>query len=123
MKFGVALDGYAYTDKALSDFNKAIELNPDYAEAYESRGMIYGLKGQSDKAKADRNKVMEIFYWRAISYQLKSQYEKACFHYRRACELGSKAACDEIHMFEETGFFCQQTQSWILKIKSNRAIQ
>ena len=113
----------AYLDKAISNFNKAIELNPEYPEAYEFRSMFYSWKGQSDKAKADDIRAMERFYWRAISYQLKSQYEKACSDYRRACELGSEAACDEIHMFEEKGFFCQQTQSWILKIKSNRVIQ
>ena len=113
----------AYLDKAISDFNKAIEVNPEYPETYEFRSMFYSWKGQSDRAKADDNRAAERFYWRAISYQLKSQYEKACSDYRRACELGSEAACSEIHMFEEKGFFCQQTQSWILKIKSNRVIQ
>ena len=113
----------AYFDNALSDLNKALELNPEYSEAYDFRVIIYSFKGQNDKVKADLNKRMEIHYWRAISYQLKSQYEKACFEYRRACRLGSEAACGEIHMFEEKGFFCQQTQSWILKIKFNRVIQ
>jgi len=112
-----------FTSKVISNINKAIELNPWDTHAYKYRATIYSLKGQNDKAKADRNKVGEIFYWRAISYQLKSQYEEACDYYREACELGSEAACDEIHMFEETGFFCQQTQSWILKIKSNRITQ
>ena len=113
----------AYLDKAISDYNKAIEVNPEYPEAYEFRSRFYRWKGQSDKAKADDNRAMEKFYWRAISYQLKSQYEKACFDFGRACVLGSEAACGEIHMFKENGFFCQQTQSWILKIKSNRVIQ
>ena len=98
-------EALAYTDKAISDFNKAIELNPEYPEAYASRGPLYSLKGQSDKAKADRNKAMEIFYWRAISYELKGQYEKACIEYRTACLwLGSKAACREFNILEEKSF-------------------
>lgn len=94
-----------HLDKAISDFNKAIELNPEYPEAYASRGPLYSLKGQSDKAKADRNKAMQILYWRAISYELKGQYEKACIDYRTACLwLGYKAACREFNILEEKSF-------------------
>ena len=42
-------------DLALEDYNKVIELNPNYAEAYYSRGMAYGKKGDYDLALVDYN--------------------------------------------------------------------
>ena len=132
----MALRRNAYTDKAISDFNKAIELNPEYPEVYIFLTSIYPLIGQSDKVMADRNKAMERFYWRAISYELKGQYEKACNDYRTACRLfgpkaayyrtacrlfGPKAACGEFDMLEKKGF-CQD-QRWTYNLKSSMFIQ
>src|SRR4030042_768531 len=47
-------------DNALSDYNKALEINPNYAEAYYNRGTTYGKKGQYDNAISDFNKALEI---------------------------------------------------------------
>ena len=47
-------------DKAISDFDKAIEINPRYIRAYNNRGVVYRLKGQYDKAILDFNKAIEI---------------------------------------------------------------
>ncbi|MEE8075142.1 MAG: tetratricopeptide repeat protein, partial [Candidatus Binatia bacterium] len=57
--------GNAYTrkgqyDQAISDFNKALEINPRDAKAYNDRGVSYARKGQYDQAVSDYNKALEI---------------------------------------------------------------
>jgi len=47
-------------DQAISDFNKALEINPKDADAYSNRGTAYREKGQSDQAIVDFNKALEI---------------------------------------------------------------
>ena len=47
-------------DSAIADCNKAIELNPELAEAYNNRGDAYGNKGELDSAIADCNKAIEL---------------------------------------------------------------
>ena len=47
-------------DLALSDFNKALELNPMDAKTYYSRGNIYREKGDYDLAISDYSKALEI---------------------------------------------------------------
>ena len=47
-------------DKAITDFSKAIELNPKDADAIYNRGNAYRIKGQFDKAISDYNKAVEL---------------------------------------------------------------
>jgi tetratricopeptide (TPR) repeat protein len=47
-------------DKAISDFNKAIEINPRYAEAYNNRGGAYHKKAQLDKTCSDFKRACEL---------------------------------------------------------------
>ncbi|MBW1693617.1 MAG: tetratricopeptide repeat protein [Deltaproteobacteria bacterium] len=42
-------------DRAISYYNKALEKNPVYANAYIGRGIVYSLKGQYDQAISDFN--------------------------------------------------------------------
>ncbi|MGA2468126.1 MAG: tetratricopeptide repeat protein, partial [Thermodesulfobacteriota bacterium] len=81
--------GMAYRDKgqydqAISDFNKALEINSKYAYAYNNRGMAYRDKGQYDQAISDYNKALEInpkyayaYNNRGIAYGDKGQYDRA----------------------------------------------
>ena len=57
---GIAYGEKGQYDQALSDFNKAIEINPRYVKAYNNRGIVYRLKGQYDQAISDFNKAIEI---------------------------------------------------------------
>lgn len=47
-------------DQAILNFNKALEMNPKYAEAYCNRGGAYLGKGRYDMAILDFNKAIEI---------------------------------------------------------------
>jgi tetratricopeptide (TPR) repeat protein/S1-C subfamily serine protease len=48
------------SDLALADFNKAIDINPDWAMSYNNRGLIYYEQKKSDLALADFNKAIDI---------------------------------------------------------------
>ncbi len=47
-------------DQAISDLNKALEINPRLALAYYNRGLAYARKGQYDKAWEDVYKVQDL---------------------------------------------------------------
>ena len=46
--------------QAISDYTKAIEINPNYAEAYNTRGFVYGNQGNFTQTISDCNKAIEI---------------------------------------------------------------
>ncbi len=84
-------------DQAISDYNKALEINPRYAEAYNNRGNAYSEKGQYDQAISDFNKALEInpryagaYNNRGIAYMLKGKYDKAWEDVHKAQDLGIK---------------------------------
>jgi tetratricopeptide (TPR) repeat protein len=84
-------------DRALADFNKALELNPRLAEAYSNRGWAYFEKGQYDQAIADCDKALELnprlaeaYNNRAIAYYLKKDYDKAWEDVHKAQSFGYK---------------------------------
>ena len=83
-------------DRAIACFNKAIEINPVYAKAYNNRGIAYAKsKDQHNKAISDFNKVIEInprdadaYINRGIIYMVGiGNKNKACSDLKRACEL------------------------------------
>ena len=57
---GIAYGEKGQYEQAISDFNKAIEINPRYVKAYNNRGIIYRLKGQYEQAISDFYKAIEI---------------------------------------------------------------
>ena len=59
-KRGVAYQFKGDVDRAIADYNKAIELRPGYARAYESRGSAYASKGVYTNAVADVTKATEL---------------------------------------------------------------
>ena len=48
--------------KAMSDFDKAIELDPEIAEAYVGRAICWKNLGDIDKAKIDLAKAKQLGY-------------------------------------------------------------
>jgi tetratricopeptide (TPR) repeat protein len=57
---GVTSHDKGQLDQAISDFTKALEINPRLAEAYYNRGIVYSEKGQLDQAISDFTKALEI---------------------------------------------------------------
>ena len=47
-------------DQAMADFDRAVELDPAYAEPYNSRGFIFAERGDIEQAIADYGKAIEV---------------------------------------------------------------
>jgi tetratricopeptide (TPR) repeat protein/S1-C subfamily serine protease len=57
---GVLYDNQGKPNLALTDFNKAIQLSPNYPDAYYNRGLFYANKGKLDLALADWNRTTSL---------------------------------------------------------------
>lgn len=86
-------------DKAIADFNEAIRLNPQGADAYYNRGMAWGKKGNFDKATANLYETLHLNpkYARAygdlgVIWQIKGDYDKAIANYNEAIRLNPRLA-------------------------------
>jgi tetratricopeptide (TPR) repeat protein len=84
-------------DKALVEFNMAIFSNPEFGEAYNSRGLVYHARGEYDLAIADFTRTIELkpdwaagYNNRGIVYSAKSEYELAIADYDKAIQLNDK---------------------------------
>ena len=69
-------------------------MKPDYANAYNNRGFVYGNKGEYDKAITDYTKVIDIkpdyaiaYNNRGIAYYHKGDYDKAMADFNKAINL------------------------------------
>jgi tetratricopeptide (TPR) repeat protein len=60
LKRGEDFAGVRDYDRAIADYDMAIQLKPDYAEAYNDRGFAYYLKGNAERAIADYTRAIEL---------------------------------------------------------------
>ncbi|NOU17617.1 MAG: tetratricopeptide repeat protein [Bacteroidales bacterium] len=86
-------------DKKILLYTKAIDLDKNYALAYNNRGNAYSGKGDSDKAISDYNKAIELdsnnasaYNNRGVAYKEKGDFEKAISDYNKAIELDNNKA-------------------------------
>ncbi len=85
-------------DRAISDFTKAIKMNPRYGMAHYYRAMAYLHEQQYDQAIADYTKAIEIdpqrfavaYPERALIYFVKKEYDKAWEDVHKAESLGQE---------------------------------
>jgi len=91
--------GFAYCeigqyDQAISDFSKAIEIDPRLAHAYNNRGAAFLYKAQYDQAILDLSKAIEIdprlahaYNNRGWAYIKKWQYDRAISDFNKTIEI------------------------------------
>lgn len=81
-------------DKAITDYDEAIRLRPDFVNAYYARGLAHGRKNQPDQAIADYDAAIrlkpdyaEAHYDRGFVYAYLGQYKIAIADFDRAILL------------------------------------
>lgn len=86
-------------DRAISDLNEAIRLDPKYVLAYFNRGSVYSIKRDNDRAISDYNeairldpKYAEAYTTRGIAYSDKGDNDRAISDYSVAIRLNPKLA-------------------------------
>ncbi len=79
---------------AISDYDRAIALQPDYAEAYNNRGYAYYWNGQAAKAIMDYDRAIALrpiypyaYNNRGVAYMASGQVQRAIPDFDRAIEL------------------------------------
>jgi tetratricopeptide (TPR) repeat protein len=87
----------------IQDYNKAIELNPDFADAYNNRGIAKYDLGDYRGAIQDYNKAIELnpdfadaYYNRGIAKYDLGDKNGSCLDWSKAGELGDETAYDLI---------------------------
>ena len=60
MNRGNAKSSLGHKEEALADYDKAIQLKPDFAHAYLTRGQVNELLGRHDEAQADYDKALDL---------------------------------------------------------------
>ena len=82
------------SDAAISDYSKAIEINPKSFNAYFTRGFAFTMRGELDKAVPDftfciKNNYMlaKSYFWRAGAYVVLGSYDLAISDYSEAIKI------------------------------------
>ncbi len=101
---GVALVMEGKYNEAIEAFNKAIELNPKDAVAYNNRGAAYGQTGNYKQQIEDSSKALQLnpkdavaFNNRGVAYGELSNYEQEIEDCTKAIELNPKLAVAYYH--------------------------
>jgi tetratricopeptide (TPR) repeat protein len=94
---GMMWKGKREYDKAISDCNEAIRLNPKYSSYYYSRGHVWERKAEHDKAISDYNEAIRLdpnysgyYSSRGHAWEAKGEYDKAISDYTEAIRLSPK---------------------------------
>ena len=96
---GIAYQAKDAFDRAIVDYNEAIQHDPKSAAAFNNRGVAYQGKGEFDRAIADYNEAIRLdpryaaaFNNRGNGYKAKGEFERAIEDYNEALRLDRKYA-------------------------------
>ena len=97
---GFALHNQGKYQAAIKLYNEALSINPNYAQAYNNRGVAYKYLKHYNEAISDFNKSIElknpalhfVYNNRGIAYFDLQNYEQAISDYNRAIEINPKYA-------------------------------
>ena len=94
---GLAEYDKSHFDQAIAGYTKAIEIYPQFANAYYNRGIAWAVKGYFDQAIADYTKAIEIDTrcvnaYNNLSWLLVTCQDERYLDSARAVELAQKAA-------------------------------
>ena len=88
-----------WNDKAVAHYTEAIDLNPDFAAAYNNRGTAYSKKDEFDTAIQDYDKAINLnpehaepYYNRGTAYYHKDEFDRAIQDYDKAINLNPEHA-------------------------------
>ncbi len=86
-------------NQAVSDYNKAIDINPDDPIQYFNRGQAYKWKHQLELALSDYSKAIELYptyvsayIYRAFIYDTKNEFDLAVADLEKAIEISPETA-------------------------------
>ncbi|GCA85499.1 TPR repeat-containing protein YrrB [Microcystis aeruginosa NIES-2522] len=112
---------------ALDDYNKAIELNPNLAQAYNNRGNLYYNQQKYELALADFNKAIELnrnfaeaYYNRGGIYYNLQKYDLALSDYSKAIDINPNLA--EAY-YNRGGLYSYQQKYELALADFNKAIE
>jgi tetratricopeptide (TPR) repeat protein len=81
-------------DQAISEYTKAIDINPNYAKAYDNRGVAYAKEGSLSRAIADFTMAIannfndaEAYNKRGHAYDNQGNLTQAVFDYSQAIRI------------------------------------
>ena len=92
---GLALDGLQEYDKAIEAYDRAIELQPDFFEAWNNRGEAYVDTNQPDRAKTNFERAIQLNQeksyvpWNNLGklHFRQEEYQQAIEAYRQATKI------------------------------------
>ena len=96
---GVVLLEYKQYDKAMNDFNKAIEFGPRNAQAYLGRGIALAFTNRFARSIEDLNRAIELNPKLATAYNTRGMVyaqignPRAAADFQKACEMGFEQGC------------------------------
>ena len=77
-------------DKAFSDFNQIININPRHAKAFLSRGNVYVCKGKIEKALSDYQRAVELDPELTLAYMNQSVIYLNIKEYKQGIKISNE---------------------------------